>query len=148
MNPTAQPGQNPFAGIMAKIAARKAQEQQTAQASAQPAPAPTSGAQGADAPPDQLQRGDSGGNSQFLVSALQSLQKYITDEVDPQNISIGRGLIALVTKLIAKEQQTLAAKLPQTDTATGQDTPQQDSSQTPPDMGGMMGSGQDSPMGQ
>jgi len=121
MNPTQ--GGNPFAAIIAKIQARKQAEQQTAA----PAPTPT-GAQDTEDVPNQLNRGDSGGNSQYLVAVLQNLNKYVTDETKPENISIARGLIQLVTKLIAKEQEELSAKLPQDQVGAGQ--------------GGMMGGGQ------
>ena len=112
---------NPFVGIIAKIQARKAQEQQAQAPVATPAP---QGAQGADAPPNQLAKGDMGGDSaNYLTSALQSIQKYIGEETTPENIQIARSLAMLLTRLIDKEHQTQVQKLPQ-DEAMMQTAPQ------------------------
>lgn len=108
---------NPFAEILAKIAQRKKSEQQA------PPPAVAPVTQGEDQPENQLRPGEGAGNTQYLLGALQQIQKYITQEDDPANISIGRGLMTLLTKLIQKEQMELTNKIPE-DQAMMQAAPQ------------------------
>ena len=64
-------------------------------------------------PPDQTQEGIATGNSKFLVSAIQSLQGFIQASSDRDEIATGRSIIALLSRLIEKDQTQEAAKLPQ-----------------------------------
>lgn len=72
----------------------------------------TMGGQGK-SPPNQLRSGEDTSSSPMLLGAVQSLQKYITQEDNSDNIMIARSVIALLTKLIAKDQEEQTAKIPQ-----------------------------------
>jgi hypothetical protein len=101
--------QSPFANIIARLQERKAQEEQQAQ------PTQTSQVPGQeqDQPENQLKPGEGAGNTKFLLMALKSLNEYVVAEDDSQNISIGRSIMQLLSKLIAKEQQELTQQIPQ-----------------------------------
>jgi len=51
------------------------------------------------------------GGSKFLVGAIQQLQGYIAEETDRDEIAIGRSIIQLLTRLIAKDQDKQNQKL-------------------------------------
>lgn len=93
---------NPFSSII-----RMQGEQQQ---EAGPQNAPNVGMQTEDES-NQLAKGQTGDNSQNLMRALQALHKYIADSTDPSEISMGRGIILLLSKLIEKDQQAQVSKL-------------------------------------
>jgi len=68
-------------------------------------------------PPNQLRTGEDSSSSPMLIGAVQALQKYITQEDDSNNIMTARSIIALISKLIERDQTEQAARLPQDEEA-------------------------------
>ena len=93
--------------------------------------------QPAEVPPNQLQPGEAGGNSQFALQALNSLQKYLEAETEPEVIAIIRSVVLILNGLIARDQGEQMNQLPQ-------DQQMAQSMEQPP-MG--MGGGQGGPIG-
>lgn len=50
--------------------------------------------------------------TKFLISAMQNLHSYIAANQDPTEVAIARSIIQLVTKLIARDQQTQQGAVP------------------------------------
>lgn len=117
---------NPFEGILSQLQSRQAGgimggmgsmggaggEQPAAPPQQAMMPMMQGGAKGKP-PENQLMPGQGGGNGQFLLGGMQQLQRYIVGEDDPNNITIARSIIALLTKLLQKEQEDQLAQLPQ-----------------------------------
>lgn len=110
-----QRGENPFAGILASL-------QGGGQQMPQQPPQPMAGQQmmpggqpmgGEDmmGEENQLMKGKGAGNSQFLLGAVQQLQRYITNSTDPAEIQIARNVVILLNRLMEKEQKTMAGKI-------------------------------------
>lgn len=54
---------------------------------------------------NQLLPGANPGTSKFLLGAIQQLQGFIADSTERDEIAIGRSVIQLLTRLVAKDQQ-------------------------------------------
>lgn len=115
---------NPFQGILAQIQSRQSAGGQPPQGMPMQGTPPAGGpppqmmaqmmAGGKPKmPPNQLNPGEDSGNSQELLSAIQQLQRYIVAESDPNNITVVRSIISLITKLVQKDQEQQAAMIPQ-----------------------------------
>ncbi len=99
------PTQNPFTGIL--------QQMKGGMMGGQPGqPQDEGGAEGAPdmetgtgEPVNQLLPGQTADNTQGLIGALSSMQKYISDATNPQEIVIARQIASLLTQLIAREHQ-------------------------------------------
>jgi hypothetical protein len=98
--------------------------------------------QPAEVPPNQLQEGEAGGNAQFALQALNSLQKYLAAETEPEVIAIIRSVILILNGLVAKDNGKQMEQLPQDVQMMGQGQEQQ-----PQGGPGMMGGGSPMPMG-
>jgi len=106
-----QPTENPFAGMMAAM--RRSQSQQAPQGAGGGMPMQGQAPQGPEVPPEdnQFMRGQGAGNSQFLIGAVQQLQKYITNSTDPTEIQIARNIVMLLNKLVEKEQEAKVSEI-------------------------------------
>lgn len=91
--------------------------------------------QPAEMPPNQLMQGEAGGNSQFALQALNSLQKYLAEETEPEVIAIVRSVILILNGLIAKDNGKQMEQLPNDMEMMSQQ------SQQPQNGMGMMGGG-------
>lgn len=98
---------NPFQGILASLGNQSAQNapQQNTQLQSKPA--------GNQMPEEdnQLMKGKGAGNSQFLLGAVQQIQRYITNSTDPTEIQVARNIVLLLNRLIEKEQQSMMSKI-------------------------------------
>jgi len=57
--------------------------------------------------PNQLERGQTGDKSQPIMSAIQQLNRYVAESTDRDEIRTVRGLITVLTELLAREQRTM-----------------------------------------
>lgn len=101
MEPQAQ---NPFMALI-----KKAQMQGGPQAQQMPQQ-PQQGMQGQQIPPSQYERGANPGNTKFLINAVQSLENYIKDSTSRDEIATARGIITLLSRLIAKDQEDMMSE--------------------------------------
>lgn len=132
MQPTS-PG-NPFSDIISKFQERASQGQQP-----QGAPMGPQGGQMPSGPhmmphgqmmggvptdeeqtPNQLQRGETGDNTQNLLKAVTAVQGYIANSTNPQEIAVARSIVVLMSKLISLDQENARKALDQGGTPQGQ----------------------------
>lgn len=73
--------------------------------------APQVGAVGGAGKSNQLEYGQNPDRTGFLVSAIQQLENYIKNSTQKDEISTVRGLISLLSQLVNKDQQSMAAEL-------------------------------------
>lgn len=67
--------------------------------------------QGEAAEEDQLAKGQNPDKTRFLMGAVQSLEKFITETTDREDIMIARGIISAISRLIARDQETMSSML-------------------------------------
>lgn len=60
---------------------------------------------------NQLLQGANPGQSKYLLGAIQQIQGFIAESTERDEIAIGRSIIQLLTRLVAKDQKRLADKL-------------------------------------
>lgn len=56
-------------------------------------------------PEDQFQYGKNPDSSRSIISAIQALEKYISESTDRDEIQTARGIIMLLGRLMQKDQQ-------------------------------------------
>ena len=75
--------------------------------------------------PEALQPGKTGDGVKFLMSAIQGLHGYLGYSTDPQEVSMLRNLINIVTQLMTRDQEKATQAMEQGQPAqTGQPAPQ------------------------
>lgn len=60
---------------------------------------------------NQLVRGQNPDNSQNIMGAIQSLQKFVAESTDPNEVATIRSVIALLSRLIEQNQENLASRV-------------------------------------
>lgn len=95
--------QNPYASFMQQS---QQQPQQPDQENGQ-----EDSAQGEEQPEDQLNPGQNPGSTKFLMGAINSLENYIKQSTDRDEIATSRSIIMLLGRLIQKDQQNMTNKL-------------------------------------
>lgn len=107
--------QNPFSSVLSGLGQ---QSQQPQQAPVPQQQMPTD--QQPQQEDNQLEKGKISGTSQYLLSALQSLHKFITESTDPREITMGRSIISLMSKMIDMDQKKQIDKMNEQKAAMGQ----------------------------
>ena len=96
--------QNPF---MAMIKGMQQQRSPQGQSPSQPQGNP----QSAMPEEDQFQKGVNPDNTKFLVSAIQQLENYVAQSTERDEIATARGIISLLSRLIANSQKRMSQDL-------------------------------------
>jgi len=101
---------NPFEATLAQLGQQPQGQPQPQQPPQQPQAAP--GMTGEMEPEeDQLNPGENPDNTQNLIAALRALENYIKSSTDREEIMTARGIITLLTRLVAKDQASMSAKI-------------------------------------
>ncbi len=99
--------QSPFANIIAKMKTDMGGQGMMGGQPGQPQDASTGSMQdmASGEPVNQLLPNQTADNTQGLIGALSSMQKYIASSTNPQEIALARQIASLLTQLIAREHQ-------------------------------------------
>ncbi len=106
--------QNPFMEMTQLAAAEAPQQAEGPQMGAAPSGMPPQGGGmpgqggGMEQPEDQMMKGQNPDKTKFLIGAVNSLETYIKESEDMDEISTARGIIMLLSRLMAKDQESMA----------------------------------------
>lgn len=60
---------------------------------------------------NQLMKGENPGSTKYLMGAVQSLEKFITESDDKESLMLARGIVSAISRLIAKDQEKYMGEL-------------------------------------
>jgi hypothetical protein len=110
--------ENPFAALMGDSGQQQPQPtggmsggmpagQMTGRAGGMPGGQMGGGEEGMEEEENQYNKGQNPDRGKPLMSAIQALENYITQSTERDEILTARGIISLLTKLVAKDQESM-----------------------------------------